>query len=656
MALNKSQGFFVKIIVPAFVLVILLLNLGSKKASIDDQVHEATLLQDHRQVCLLLLEKSRDNGISVEECIDLIDAYHELAENDKAIVDHALDKSGGWGALLDQQEQRTATVSSTESNVLKSYLSFQRGLPNFEYIADLQADTVLRFNFLMSQKIAGEKQYCLAAEYAQLEFDSFPEQRSYDNVVELLNGCDSTQLQVDFISKHIDLQLYSSNDRLYVLENGSFGTYFKMIYSSIYNGNNLLMLFISFCITLVWGWYFYKLKFFYRKNWSVFVGVFIASVVFCELTIFFMDGMEKIGLTEGEDVSGMIWFYIAGVGFVEESVKLIAPLIVILVFKKHLKEPLDYMLLGVFSGLAFAFGENVLYFNRSAGSIDLRALTATFMHIMTTSIVLYGWVYKMAKKPNGVYAPFFFFTLAVLIHAFYDVLIELNAILFLVLLIALFFVLVNAWVKFLGNAINFSPFFKTKYIPSNQGLIIPLMTGLIVVLLIEYGCKVLLFSVEAANEGLKGGTVVSLLLLLIFVYKLSRLVVVKGVWEKFDLYNVYSFAKKDEYLGMHAKITLLANQVNSGVLQGEVIHAVQFENKRYYYVVLLKEQLLAQEKMHHHLIISLSKRGSDLYDKNVLVEVRLSESEQWLSDNNKRQYPLYGVAKFNEILIKSSKT
>jgi RsiW-degrading membrane proteinase PrsW (M82 family) len=121
-----------------------------------------------------------------------------------------------------------------------------------------------------------------------------------------------------------------------------------------------------------------------------------------------------------------------GIGLIEESAKLIAPLLLLLVTRGRRREPADGLVIGVASGMGFAALETMGYaFNAllaSKGNIGaveqtlfVRGLTAPAAHLAWTGLTA-GALFALAAAPTGRRMTAFAATFAgaVVLHALWD--------------------------------------------------------------------------------------------------------------------------------------------------------------------------------------------------------------------------------------------
>lgn len=148
-------------------------------------------------------------------------------------------------------------------------------------------------------------------------------------------------------------------------------------------------------------------------------------------------------------------FSVAGIGVIEESVKLI-PFLLILWFTDMIKKPIDYIIVASACGLGFAVFENLLYIsNYGLEVIHSRALTSSVAHMACSGIVAYGFVLCKFRWKKQYWLIPAFFILAVLAHGFYDFwLLNDRVKVFGIITLFFYLALIVVYYSFIGNALN----------------------------------------------------------------------------------------------------------------------------------------------------------------------------------------------------------
>lgn len=125
--------------------------------------------------------------------------------------------------------------------------------------------------------------------------------------------------------------------------------------------------------------------------------------------------------------TSLFWFafyYILGVGFVEESLKYLVVKLRVL-DSSHFDEPIDTMLYLIIAGLGFATVENVIVIfdiktlEEAAVVSMIRLLTAVFLHTLAAAITGYFLALSIYKKNKAIGV--MGLSLAALLHGLYNI-------------------------------------------------------------------------------------------------------------------------------------------------------------------------------------------------------------------------------------------
>jgi RsiW-degrading membrane proteinase PrsW (M82 family) len=263
-------------------------------------------------------------------------------------------------------------------------------------------------------------------------------------------------------------------------------------------------LFLSFLISYTWYRYLTWLDTFEREPvlWESIVFILSCGSTFLTfpLSAYLI---PKLGLALGNGLLGDWWFAFIGVGLIEETVKLL-PLLLLLIFTRQADEPFDVLLYASISALGFAFVENTLYLADSAlTAVGGRVLYASVAHMVFSSIIAYCIV--LAKR-NGI--PWGLGVLGGLLlasaaHGFYDLwLFGKGRPAFLTLLF--FLGNIHLWVVMKNNLINLSPNYQQRMRPQSVMFRYRMINALAAIFLFTYVLKFLLEGRSEADALLRG--------------------------------------------------------------------------------------------------------------------------------------------------------
>ncbi len=313
--------------------------------------------------------------------------------------------------------------------------------------------------------------------------------------------------------------------KLYYLD-ADLASYYEVVILHFLNGINGVGLVAALMIAVVWFFYIWRLAFFQKvKTWEIAMCLFL-GIVFTFLTYLFSDALSYH--SEGSALWNTFTWSVIGIGAIEELVKIIPLLLVMLVVRRRL-EAFEYILFASVSAIGFAFTENLLYFDGSYGLIITgRALTAAVGHMIDSSIFAYAFVLGKVKNKKHVILYFFvFWGLASLVHGLYDFFLFIDLYLFFIL----FFLLCSRiWITILNNSINqsagftYSSDFNSRRL---QFFVTFLLTG---ILMFEYLVVGFSLGKDQAFISLLAAFFTGGFLIAFLGTKLTSLNLVKGYW------------------------------------------------------------------------------------------------------------------------------
>jgi RsiW-degrading membrane proteinase PrsW (M82 family) len=225
------------------------------------------------------------------------------------------------------------------------------------------------------------------------------------------------------------------------------------------------------------------------------------------------------------------------IGLVEETAKAIPFFIILLIFKKQITEPIDYIAFICFSALGFSAAENVLYFYDSPSSISARAITSTVGHMFFSSVIGYGMV--VMKFKNKKFQPFLFIgylLLAALAHGFYDFgILSDTGFLGGIMTLAFFFYFISVFVTIIENALNHSSFFTYKKNVNSNKVSTRLQIYYVIVIVAKLLIVGYITTFEKAFKALPSEIYVTGTIIIIITTRLSRIKLIQGRWQPIRL-------------------------------------------------------------------------------------------------------------------------
>lgn len=417
-------------------------------------------------------------------------------------------------------------------------------------------------------------------------------------------------------------------------------SYVWAIFDRFLSGVNLMGFTAAFLILAVWFSYLIFIHRYLRKSWLLALLVLLLGMFFAFGTSILTDFNNYVldfKLT-GEFVNDFI-YCVFGIGFVEEFVKLI-PLILVIVFSKKLREPIDYIVFASISALGFAFVENLIYFDDSGlRTIQGRSLSASVTHMFNSSLVAYGIVIgKFAKKRNWLLYCFAFYCIASLFHGFYDFwLINKVARTFSFITFIWLLMSMVLWVSIINNCLNNSYNRRVIWTYNPGRLNTLLLVGLSSIFLLEYFIIGWKFSAEAANTELQKDLSSGLFLLIFLTTKLSKFDYIPNYWGplKFWDWNVIFSLPRVEV--KHFRLAdiigseILIEKYNDyGVLskhlpvKAEVVKRELLSWEKDWYLVKLEKPMKVGWKEQHFLLLK-TKDVNEVFlkRKKQPIQVRL---------------------------------
>ncbi len=297
---------------------------------------------------------------------------------------------------------------------------------------------------------------------------------------------------------------------------------------------------IAFCISAVWLMYVRQLDIYEPERWGHLIAVFALS---CVSTMFLAQWLYELVdswgfyLDQGEQIWNDVLYCIFAIGGIEELTKILPVAIVLIVFRKAINEPYDYLLYGSVSALGFAFIENISYIHQSGlYNIGGRALYAAVAHMTFTSTVCYGlmlWRFKFTKWPGWIVVPFFFF-LAMGTHGFYDFwLLNFSVVKYSAVTTVFFLITIHLWFTMKNNAINVSNFYSPKVSLNNDRLRFYLIISLTALLMLAYILVALMDGTNVATSYLLHELLAYGYLVFYLAFGVSRFKIVPDRWNPF---------------------------------------------------------------------------------------------------------------------------
>lgn len=421
-----------------------------------------------------------------------------------------------------------------------AYYSFKKNRHRlaFGYLDSIPDDRLGGQYLLYAQILKSQKKDSLITPYLirEIQHELGNRIEAYAMLSEVLvNHQDLDLLKTALTLPDYTVYLNYQDVRQMLFEHGEFGFYYRCIMDWFVGDVDAIDVLAAFLIFMVWMIYLLRLNFFDSVKLHWVVILFLAAMVFCFFTFLISDLLRfQFGFWESYNgFWSLLAYCVFGIGAVEEIVKAIPVLLLVMVYGKRLGS-YELIVYACASALGFAFVENIMYFDENFGSIiHGRALTSAVGHMLFSSILVYGFVVSFYKKTIAPIPAFFlFWFLASLAHGLYDFWLFADLYLFFIFF---FFAMVRIWVTVINNSLNNSPGFR--YNPSDQTKPIQfyLTFALTAILMFEFVLVALTEGVSSANSSLMGAGFSGSFIIMFLGSKLTSLNLIKGHWFRMEL-------------------------------------------------------------------------------------------------------------------------
>lgn len=424
----------------------------------------------------------------------------------------------------------------------------------------------------------------------------YEEQGRTRNLVELVKEAPS---EAYFPIQTVRYAHYISND---------FGAYFLSLFRYLWRKMDVVGLIGAFLIMLVWVLYLVKIDYYEKERWHHIVLTLLAGAVFALPTFLLTDVLRlSFGYDFTGDAVGDFIYTVVGIGMVEEGVKII-PFLFILLFTNLLDEPIDYIIYASLSALGFAFTENLLYLQEAdLNVIHGRALLAVVSHMFDSSIVAYGLIlarFRYHRHP----LPYFLvaFLLASIAHGFYDYwLIQNFSSSYVVITIVFWTMSLFVFSSIINNALNNSPFYSKEVQIDTGRLMSYLFASLTGIFLFEYIVLSFIYGPSYGNQTLRESFLSGGFLLVFLSFNLSNIQIRRNRWLPIRFFTAH-IPEPESLEGRHVRLwglhekSLLPNRAD---LHGVLVEQLEFGEDNRWHVLQLKEPLLIREKLEDKVLL-----------------------------------------------------
>lgn len=356
----------------------------------------------------------------------------------------------------------------------------------------------------------------------------------------------------------------------------------------------------SLLITLVWFFFLRMVNVFKKYAIGTTVVCFVLGFFFANGVYFLSDFLNLfLGLKMDGTKMGDFIYCVVGIGAVEELVKML-PWLLILLLTKKISEPFDYLFYASISALGFAFAENIFYFNEAGlANIHGRALLTVSSHMFDASVVAYAAIFMRFKLKKSIWLGIpLGLIVASLSHGFFDFWLihefEQSMLLYVVLFVL---ITLHFWFTMMNNAVNNSSNFEHLKIKSNERLGFFLSTSLLGIFMVEYAVIGASYGLDYANANLRREMFSGGYLILYIASNLSNLAFVKGYWAPINfpmssLIATGSAARN--YVGFSVRfMNLTTDKIFDKYLplEGEIVNRVILKGDPDWFVVNIEKPL-----------------------------------------------------------------
>jgi len=303
------------------------------------------------------------------------------------------------------------------------------------------------------------------------------------------------------------------------------------------DGSILLGIYIFIALFIAWIWvdYFRLIDIFEKENLFRVGATFLMGAS----SVLIVLGLHEIWpdpfwLTMRGTFLNDFLYCTFSIGLIEEVSKFLPVLLALIVFRKYINEPIDYVTTFSVGALGFAAAENVLYFSDYGPDIiSSRAILSNVGHMLFASLTAYGVILVRFRniKPGILIIPAFLL-LAAIFHGIYDMglLYSEAGWIGTIVTILFFFMGVSVFATIMNNALNISPYFTYKHVIHSSGVAVRMMIYYVVLFILQ--CIVVLSLTDFRTvAGLVIGTSYTVApIVIITVIRLSRFKLIHNRW------------------------------------------------------------------------------------------------------------------------------
>ena len=331
-----------------------------------------------------------------------------------------------------------------------------------------------------------------------------------------------------------------------------------------------LYVFIALFISWIWIEYFRLIDVFEKESLFSLLTAFVLGCVSVTFVMLVKPFEERFLFSRSDLFINNLLFWIVNVGAVEELAKSLPFIIVFIIFRRKINEPVDYLILFSVSALGFSAVENILYFqSRGISIVLMRAILSTVGHMFDTALIAYGVILYKYRKRNPLIIVWFFL-LASVIHGLYDFIIvfELFRQFGFLILILYFMVCVSLFATILNNSLNNSTFFTYKKVVNAPKVSNRILLYYVILVGVVFVVESVFKGIEVAIKEFYSLSLATAIIIAITVTRLSRFRLIKNRWESLKFELPFEFIRGDHYyaMGPRLHIALKGESINEALI------------------------------------------------------------------------------------------
>lgn len=333
-----------------------------------------------------------------------------------------------------------------------------------------------------------------------------------------------------YVPDHIRSRVY--------YEDGDFLNFYKHKFTSAFHDLTWWGVSGGMAIMLVWLYFLWSLTFISRIAFGKLLVPLGAGLIFATASWWIYAVYRDFGFGLNGEILNDALFSFAGVGLIEEAVKLI-PFLLILNFTSLVKKPIDYIVIASACGLGFAVFENLMYIaNHGLDVIHSRALTSSLSHMACSGIVAYGFILRRYRWTGRWWLIPLFFILATGAHGFYDFWLLNDKVRSLGIITLLFFLSeILVYISFINNALNQTAEIggTDQSVHLNAQRLTSVLTGSLILLFVfEYLAISLVYGTDYGNQSLTTSFLSGGYLVFFLSVRMAQIRIEPGTWNRID--------------------------------------------------------------------------------------------------------------------------